>query len=139
MNKLQKENLQKLSEWFENHHIAIVMDDRPGRVRIVTVSTDVHKIAVCVCAPEDEDEMFHRLRECDYLPFFIREDDTWEFTHKKIRNCTRGWNTAKVRKVEMEEKRKAEKAALEAARPKPRRKRVRIAPHHYEKVGGGRR
>lgn len=135
----QEENLQKLNEWFDNHHIAYksVTDDKafPKGVMVVTIGTNVCKIAICICNPEEEDDTFHTLVDMRYHPFFIREADTWDYTHEKIRNCTRGWNIAKVNKEKRLAEEKARKEAEHAAWvASHKRKRVRIHRPVYEKV-----
>lgn len=145
------ELLNSVCKWFDEHKIKWYHQpaDIPGQgnvvlpfeVKVIT-GKPRPKIAIVVCDAEKEGLNFDILREKGFIPFFIRDNDDEAFTLQKIRNCTRGWNTAKVRKEErLAKEREERKAKLEAEKKakeeaeaakaalKPKRKRI-----HFVKI-----
>lgn len=120
------EKFRKLCGWLNNTNHTwyepIPSPDMEWMPKGVRLITDEKRIAVCVVEPEREAECFKALREHNYRPLFIREEDSANFVIEKMSNCLKGWNTATVKEMQAR---------------KPKRKRARVRIHHeptYEKI-----
>lgn len=123
------EKLKMLTRWLDNRMAKYDIPEGSENIKLTTRDKNGRGVIVFAC-PRDNEKFFYDFAcENGAKAFFIREEDSMEFTIEKMEHCLDGWNLKRVRREnEAAAKRKVE------AQPK-KRVRARIRKPVYEKVG----
>lgn len=82
-----EENIQAIKQWLDNNDFEYkenVTDKKFG----VHIDIWLAKYRIAIRKSQDDDQDFYTAVSKKYKPFFVRPDETVNFSLEKIRNCT---------------------------------------------------